>query len=68
MSNRLFQGIIHQMRDSIDRIIGVVDESGTVIACSELGKIGELRLEVRDELAYASDIVLSGGYTYKLIT
>ncbi len=26
MSNRLFQGIVHQMTDSIDRVIGVVDD------------------------------------------
>ena len=25
MSKRLFQGIIHQMRDSIDRVIGVIE-------------------------------------------
>ena len=43
MPNRLFQGIINQMRDATDRIIGVVDESGTVISCSELGLIGEIR-------------------------
>ena len=27
MSNRLFQGVIHQMRDAIDRTIGVMDET-----------------------------------------
>ena len=43
MPNRLFQGIINQMREVLDRTIGVVDESGTVIACSELGQIGEAR-------------------------
>ena len=42
MSNRLFQGIVHQLTDSIDRTIGVIDESGTIISCSELGKIGEV--------------------------
>ena len=31
------------MREAIDRNIGVVDETGTVIACSELGLIGEIR-------------------------
>lgn len=31
------------MREVLDRTIGVVDESGTVIACSELGQIGEAR-------------------------
>ncbi len=41
MSNRLFQGVIHQMKDSIDRTFGVIDENFTVIACSELSKIGE---------------------------
>ena len=25
MSNRLFQGVIHQMKDTIDRTIGVID-------------------------------------------
>lgn len=43
MPNRLFQGIVNQMRDTLDRNIGVVDEGGTVIACSELGQIGEVR-------------------------
>lgn len=43
MPNRLFQGIVNQMREAIDRTIGVVDETGTVIACSELGLIGEVR-------------------------
>ena len=41
MSNRLFQGIIHQMKDAIDRTIGVVDSTGTIICCSDLGRIGE---------------------------
>lgn len=67
MSNRLFQGIIHQMKDSVDRVIGVVDESGLIIACSELVKIGEVRQEARDELAYTSDSVVIGGYTYRPI-
>ena len=67
MSNRLFQGIIHQMRDAVDRIIGVVDDNGVIIACSELVKIGEMRQGVRDELAYTSDAITSGGYTYKPI-
>ena len=67
MSNRLFQGIIHQMRDAVDRVIGVIDDNGVIIACSELVKIGEMRQGVRDELAYTSDAVTSGGYTYKPI-
>ena len=67
MSNRLFQGIIHQMRDAVDRVIGVIDDNGVIIACSELVKIGEMKQGVRDELAYTSDAITSGGYTYKPI-
>lgn len=67
MSNRLFQGVIHQMKDAVDRVIGVVDENGVIIACSELVKIGEIRQGVRDELTYSNDLVVSGGYTYRAI-
>lgn len=43
MSNRVFQSVIHQMRDVVDRTIGIIDESGAVIACSDLTRIGEVR-------------------------
>ncbi len=65
MSNKLFQGVIHQMRDAIDRVIGVIDENGVIIACSELVRIGEIRQGVRDELSYTSEVIASGGYTYR---
>ncbi len=65
MSNRLFQSVIHQMKDAVDRTIGVIDETGVVIACSELVKIGEVRQSIRDELAYTTDMVVSGGCTYR---
>ncbi len=67
MSNRLFQRVIHQMKDAVDRVIGVIDESGTIIACSELVKIGEVRQGIREELSYSSDTVTSGGYTYRTV-
>ena len=65
MSNRLFQGVIHQMKDAVERVIGIIDENGIIISCSELGKIGEIKQGIRDELAYTTDVVVSGGYTYR---
>ena len=50
MSNRLFQGVIHQMRDAIDRTIGVIDETSVIIACSELGRIGEVNESITAEV------------------
>ncbi len=67
MSNRLIQGVIHQMKDVVNRVIGVIDENGVIVSCSELVKIGETRQGIRDELAYTTDAVYSKGYTYRPI-
>jgi carbohydrate diacid regulator len=62
MSNRLFQGIIHQMKECIDRTFGILDENMTVIACSELGRIGET---IEGIPAPSSEITTQNGYSYK---
>ncbi|MFA6730065.1 MAG: PucR family transcriptional regulator, partial [Eubacteriales bacterium] len=67
MSNKLFQGLIYQMKDSADRIIGVVDEKGAVVACSNLSRIGEIRSDVVEEISYTFDSVTLGGYTYRAV-
>lgn len=65
MSNRLFQGVIHQMKDAIDRTIGVVDETSVVIACSELGRIGEVNESINSETLSANVPFVIDGYTFK---
>ena len=66
LSNRLFQGVIHQMKDSIDRTVGVIDENYTVIACSELGKIGETHEIILSAGNISSnEAFVKGQYTYK---
>lgn len=62
MSNRLFQGIVHQMRDTIDRVIGVVDETATIISCSDLSRIGSTNEYLMMD---ANDMFIRDGYTYK---
>ena len=68
MSNRLFQTVIHQMKDVLGRTIGVIDENGIIIACSELGKIGESRQRIREELSYSHGSICYEGYSYRFIT
>ena len=65
MSNRLFQSVIYQMKDAFDRVIGVLDENGVVISCSDLGKMGEIRQGVREELSFSTEVMSSDGYTYR---
>ncbi|MGN0583926.1 MAG: PucR family transcriptional regulator [Ruminococcus sp.] len=65
MSNRLFQGLVHQMRDTIDATVGVVDDAATIIACSDLTKIGTTNEFVSLDLSDVHDIFIRDGYTYK---
>jgi carbohydrate diacid regulator len=65
MSNRLFQGLVHQMRDSIDAIVGVVDDAATIIACSDLTRIGTTNEFVSLDLSDVHDIFIRDGFTYK---
>ncbi len=65
MSNRLFQGIVHQMKDTIGRVIGVVDDQANVIACSELSKIGLTNEFISLENTDSHDVFIRDGYTYK---
>ena len=41
MSGRIFQNVVLQFKETTDRVIGVIDNEGTVIACSELTGIGK---------------------------
>lgn len=68
MSNRMLQTVIHQMKDTVARTIGVIDENSIIIACSELSKIGESKQRIREELSFSSDAVVYDGYTYRFIT
>ena len=68
MSNRLYQTIIHQMRDVVGRTIGVIDENGIIIASSESNRVGESRQRVKEDLLYSSDMVVFDGCTYRFVT
>ncbi len=65
MSNRLFQGVIHQMKDAIDRTIGIIDENHVIIACSDLGRIGEAHELIISGTGMSTDAYVRGQYTYK---
>ena len=44
MSNKLFQTLIYQMREAVDREIGIIDDNGIVIACNRTGGKGGWQL------------------------
>ena len=67
MSNRLFQSIIHQMHNAIDRVIGVIDDTGAVVACSDISKVGSVHDKAREEMIYTTESMVVDGYTYQHI-
>ncbi len=65
MSNRLFQSVVHQMKDVVDRVIGVLDVDGIIVACSELNRIGEVIEGVKEDLFYTGEAFASAGYLFR---
>lgn len=65
MFNRMFQSVIHQMKDAIGRVIGIIDKNDIVVACSDLQHIGEVRQGIREDLTFRPEGVVTGGVTYR---
>ena len=68
MSSRIFQSVIVQMKDATDRVMGVIDTEGFVVACKELSMIGSKLEDIQHLAAESPDQVFtSGTKTYKLL-
>ena len=67
MSTRVFQSVINQLKDTVDRTVAVIDDTGAVIACSELVRIGEKQAGVLDLFTSDDEVVISDGNTYRLM-
>ena len=65
MPNRLFLGMVNQMKEVIDRAIGVVDDTFAVLACSDLSVVGEVREELAEVTFTTQESFTLGGYTYR---
>ena len=65
MSNRLFQNVIYQMHEAIDRKIGIIDDASAIIACSDVGHVGDINDDVRLSQLTSNELFVLGGYTYK---
>ena len=56
------------MSDVVERTFGVIDETGTVISCSELGRIGEVQSNAVAEVFASDEKTVIDGYTYKVFS
>ena len=68
MSGRIFQNVVLQFKETTDRMIGVIDSEGTVIACSELTGIGKRWAKCVDTInAAEGKCVTLEGRTFKAL-
>ncbi len=66
MSNRVFQGVVLQLKEGTDRAIGVLDADGTVIASGNNALLGERWSDLIGTSALGQDgIIRSAGKTLK---
>lgn len=68
MSSRIFQSVILQIKEATDRCIGIIDEQGFVVTCSELPMIGS-RLDDFQSYNYdlSEQVYVSGIRTYRML-
>ncbi len=68
MANRLFQTVIHQMRPAMaGREAGIIDESGVVIACTDVNSIGTVQELASSRAREIGDTIVVDGVTYRRI-
>lgn len=68
MSGRIFQSVIVQMKEATDRIIGVIDSDGGIVACNELSMVGSRFGRAFAEISEASEpVTVIDGRTFKTL-
>ena len=67
MQNRIFQNTCNQLKKDIHRRIGVFDENGYIIACSDETRIGSRNDAITVYFETSSIEQVSGGYSYRKI-
>ena len=69
MSGRIFQNVVLQIKETTDRVIGVLDGEGTVISCSDLGLIGNKWPEYVEPVNQADGAITSmDGKTFRALS
>ncbi len=59
MSHSVFQNVISQLKDTTKRTVGVIDNEGCVVACTDLSLIGERWTEAAIRLVGVSNQIAS---------
>ena len=67
MSSSVFQSVISQLKDIVDRPFGIIDADGSVISCTDVTLIGERWPEAPLKISSGTEIVTYGQKTFRPI-
>ena len=67
MQSRIFQNACVQLKKDIHRKLGIMDENGYIIACTDESKIGYQKETVVNHFELSNDDCISGGYIFRKI-
>ncbi len=67
MQSRIFQNACNQLKKDIHRRLGIMDESGYIIACSDESKVGFQKEAVVAHFDVSNDDYMGGGYIFRKI-
>jgi carbohydrate diacid regulator len=67
LSKKLFQSMIQQIREIIDSEVGVMDDEGFIVACSDENKIGQIYPFAHEILEYRDVFLIKDGYSFHKI-
>ena len=68
MSAKTFQNIISHLKKSIDRTVGIIEADGTIIACTDLTRIGTIHHDTGEDDRSVLESFRHHGYTFKYLT
>ncbi len=67
MQSRIFQNACNQLKKDIHRRLGIMDENGYIIACSDESKVGFQKEAVITHFDVSNDDYMGGGYIFRKI-
>lgn len=68
MSGRIFQSVIVQMKEATDKVIGIIDSEGGVVACNELSMVGSRLTRAASIISESTEqIIVCEGRTFKIL-
>ncbi|MDP4180136.1 MAG: helix-turn-helix domain-containing protein [Bacillota bacterium] len=67
MHAKLYQNLIHQIKETITAEFGIIDENGVIVACSDEMKIGSTSEDAMEIIHSDERILCIGGVSYQKI-